>query len=554
MAARAAQATPSAPDAPARGKKRAAPDFAGGPAARYLLLVGVTVLVAIGLLMAFSASSGEATISAVSQQGQVTADQAATSPSITTLLTGLKLSAFQSGFMQLAYIAIGILIALLISRIDYHNFIRFAVPLGFVIIAGLIAVFAFPQTLGAHRWIAIGSLTVQPSELAKPVLLVIGASAFAALRARTTPGQKIVVGDWIVPALFIAVVLGLILLEPDMGTALIICVGLAGAWLLCDLPARFPVGVGAIGAVVLVIRLFSSGGSYGAARINSFIKTWTAGQTDYQVLQAQYALAGGGLTGVGPGLSRQKYSWLTQAQSDFVFAIVGEELGFLGTLAIILAFVLILLCGLRIAARAKDRLGRALAGGAILLLVFQAVLNIFAVTSLIPVTGKPLPFVTAGGTSLVTSFALVGIVLSVSRYGASRPAREVRRPTSHLSLVIGGEASVARPRPAAASAPSPGRKKPAPGTKREETRNGGPGKPSAAPTTPKNKKKPDKKGPQGPASGKGGGSKKPPRAQAPKKKRDRGGRASGKKEDEHEDSIEWRWDGGSHLSGPGSRR
>jgi len=478
-------------------------DFAGGPAARYLLLVGVTLLIAIGLLMAFSTTSGEAVIREVSQQGQQTPAQGS---AISAFLSGVKLSAFESGFMQLAYLISGAILALLISRIDYHNLIRYAVPAGALVIAGLIAVFFFPATLGAHRWIPLGPITIQPSELAKPVLLIIGASAFSALRSRTAPKEKFALRDWIVPALFIGLMLALIIVEPDMGTTVILGVGLAGAWLLCDLPLRYPVGLGAIGAVVMAIRLaisslFSSDKSYGVARITTFIETWTSGQPGFQNLQAQYALAGGGLTGVGPGLSRQKYSWLTQAQSDFILAIVGEELGFLGALAVILSFVLILVCGMRIAARAKDRLGRSLAGGAIILLVFQAVLNIFAVTSLIPVTGKPLPFVTAGGTSLVTSLSLIGIVLSVSRYGAGRPAREMARPASRFSLIVGGEAP----------APTTARKRP--------VADNDPGK-----KLPKKKKRADRRGPKG------------------------------KKEEEHEDSIEWRWDSGTHLSGPGSRR
>jgi len=505
-------------------RRRVFADFAGGPAARYLLLVGVTILIAIGLLMAFSASSGEAVIREVSQQGQAVADRAGQSSSILGLLKGLKLSAFQSGFMQLVYIVAGVVIAFIISRIDYHHFLRYAVPAGFIVIAGLIGVFFFPPILGARRWIPIGSITVQPSEFAKPVLLIIGASAFSTLRSRTPQKGKLAVDDWIVPALFIAVVLVLILLEPDMGTALIICVGLASAWLLCDLPARFPVGVGIIGAVVLLGRTLLTSGNYGSNRITSFIKTWTSGQTAYQTLQAQYALAGGGFAGVGPGLSRQKYSWLTQAQSDFILAIVGEELGFVGTIAIILSFVLILLCGMRIAARAKDRLGRSLAGGAIVLLIFQAVINIFAVTSLIPVTGKPLPFVTAGGTSLVVSLSLVGIVMSVSRFGGGRPVREMRRPVSRLSLVIGGEAPVSRQ-----------------GSAQENT----------APSDQGDKKKPHKKPPQKKPPSKNA---KPPRKTTPSNKRGSGGRRLAEKEDEHEDSFEWRWDSGAHLSGPGSRR
>ncbi|MCL2332105.1 MAG: FtsW/RodA/SpoVE family cell cycle protein [Actinomycetia bacterium] len=529
------------PHRPSRRGGGAPLDFAGGPAARYLLLVGVTVLIAIGLLMAFSASSGEAVIREVSQQEQGTAVAVGQTSSITALLTGLKLSAFESGFMQLAYIAIGAALAFLIARIDYHNFIRFAVPLGLAVIAGLIAVFFYPPVLGAHRWIPIGPLTLQPSELAKPVLLVIGASAFSALRAKTLPGRKLALSDWIVPALFIAVVLALIIVEPDMGTALIVCVGLAGAWLLCDLPLRYPVGLGALGAVVLAARLYvasllSSKQNYGVNRITSFIESWRSGQTAYQTLQAQYALAGGGLAGVGPGLSRQKYTWLTQAQSDFILAIVGEELGFLGTFAIIASFALILMCGMRIAARAKDRLGRALAGGAIIVLIFQAILNIFAVTSLIPVTGKPLPFVTAGGTSLITSLSLVGIVLSVSRYGGGRPAREMTRPASRFSLIVGGEAPAPVGKRSAGNHPA----KKHPISKR-------PGQDAGSGVLPVGKKAPTKKKPTDKKTPQAG--KKPPRKKRPLRRR-----GADKKEDEHEDSLEWRWDSGAHLSGPGSRR
>jgi len=192
-------------------------------------------------------------------------------------------------------------------------------------------------------------------------------------------------------------------------------------------------------------------------------------------------------------------------------------------LTIVLSFVLIAVCGMRIASRAKDRLGRSLAGGAVVLLIFQAILNIFAVTSLIPVTGKPLPFVTVGGTSLITSLSLVGIILSVSRFGGGRPAKAIERPASHLSLIIGG-----------VDAPRTNRKP-------SSNKNSGPEK---------GRKPPSKKGP-GPDKDK---RKKPPRKVAPQKKRRASARGSDKKEDEHEDSLEWRWDSGTHLSGPGPRR
>ncbi len=497
-------------------------DYAGGPSARYLVLVGVSILLAIGLLMSFSASSGEAVINEINRQGASVVTSGKATTSFAELFGGLKLSSFKSGIQQLVFLIVGALIAFIISRIDYHYFIRFALPLALVVGIGLIAVFFFPAMGGAHRWIFVAGTSIQPSEFVKPILLVIGAGTFAALRTKLAAGKRPQVGDWIRPALIIALMLVLVLFEPDTGTTLIILVGLVSAWLFCDLPWKIPaLFVGAGGVVYAIRLLFSGSDNYGMRRITDFFTTWTTGKTAYQTLQAQYALAGGGITGVGPGLSRQKYMWLTQAQSDFILAVVGEELGLIGILLILIAFALILIFGMIIASRAKDRLGRALAGGSVMLLVFQAILNIYAVSSLIPVTGKPLPFVTAGGTSMITSMALVGIIMSVSRYATGRRMREMKRPRSHLSLVMGGEEATSTPQRGAGTRP------------KAQKKSGGSNRSSSG--------------------GKGGNAaahKRPPKKQGSKRGRARIPEEEGKDEDD----LEWRWDSGAHLSGSGSRR
>jgi cell division protein FtsW len=347
---------------------------------------------------------------------------------------------------------LGIVAAAVISRFDYHKLGKIAEVFAWVLWALLLLLLLFgDRVLGSTRWVEFPFFSFQPSEFIKPVLLVVMASFCAGYKERSaTSSRKRNTNEglpgWLREkepvrvALLVAGAIVFIVWEPDLGSAVILSVGMTVAYILCGWSWYMPVFASICAALILAVKVSISHG-YESGRVSDFFAKWLDGKTSHQILQAEYALGSGGVTGLGPGLSRQKYHYLPEAQNDFILAIIGEELGLSGTMAVIGAFILILLGGIAIAARARDRLGRALAGGATVMLVFQAVLNISAVTSLLPVTGKPLPFVTLGGSSMLSSFLLVGLILSVARFGA------------------GAGASRAASRPAAAAADSTPRRK-----------------------------------------------------------------------------------------------
>jgi cell division protein FtsW len=263
---------------------------------------------------------------------------------------------------------------------------------------------------GSARWIEVGPVTLQPSEPAKLVVIAFGAALLARRWKRLGDVRALALP--LVP--MVGLVCALILLQPDMGTALII-VGsvfvlafVAGARLL-------HLTAGTAGLTAAAFGLMYVEG-YRWARFTSFINPWADPHgSGYQTIQSVIALTGGGLFGVGLGASRQKWLYVPNAHTDFIFSIIGEELGLLGALAVLVLFGLLVYAGVRIALRAPDAFGRLLAGGIAAWFGIQALVNLGAVTGLLPITGVPLPFVSFGGSSLVVSLAAVGILVSVAR-------------------------------------------------------------------------------------------------------------------------------------------
>lgn len=406
------------------------PPLSGGPAARYLLLGSTLALVLGGLVIIYSASS-------VSDHVRL-ADSA----------YHLK--------RQAALVGVGVVFLLLLQRVDYRVWKRWAWPAWGLTLAGLVAVLVVGMSEGgARRWIAVGPVPVQPSEYAKlACVLVVSLLVMEWQRGRL--GDKELFGR---SALAVAPVLALVMMQPDMGTAVSIGAAVLFVLWLGDVRARYLVSAVAGGAALAVVGVFAE--PYRAARFTSFLDPWTDPKGDgYQIIQALLAFGSGGLGGVGLGLSRQKFFYLPAAHTDFVFAIVGEEAGLLGTLSIVAAFVVFTYAGMRIAMGAKDGFGKLLAGGLTAMIAAQAVLNMAAVTGLTPVTGIPLPLVSYGGSSMTFTLACVGVILSVSRHGsrvrrvrAPRPQEESTRARaderrrhrgSHLSSVDGGRGAVRR--------------------------------------------------------------------------------------------------------------
>ncbi len=398
--------------------------YAGGPGARYILLGSAFFLTAFGLLMIYSASSVTATV----REG----------------------SSWYYLARQLAFIAACAPLAWFLSRYDYRRFKEKAGVLWAAGIVLLITTLAIGVVRGgARRWIPLGLFNLQPSELVKiACVLVVSALAVDWMRGRAPTNTFL--GR---VAMIVSVPSLLIMLQPDFGTTVTLVAAVAIVLVLAGIDWKWIVGVAMGVAALAAIAIMAE--PYRMKRVTAFLDPWADAQgRGYQTVQALLAFGTGGIDGVGLGLSRQKFFYLPEAHNDFILAIIGEEIGLLGTLSVVLGLALFTWAGYRIAVGTKDPFGRLVAGGLTGMLAFQAVLNMAAVTGLLPITGKPLPFVSYGGSSILVTLICLGLILSVSEYGAlvpravkprknqeprregARERRGDRRP--HLSRVDGG--------------------------------------------------------------------------------------------------------------------
>ena len=316
---------------------------------------------------------------------------------------------------QLLYAAVGLAAMWLASRVDYHIYHRLAWPLLGLSLALLALVLLMPEYNGCKRWLVIpGVGTLQPSEIAKFAVVLTFAHIISLNASRM---KRFSVG--VLPfALVLGAVAVLMLLEPHLsGTLLILGIGavlmfVGGTGLKWFALA----GAGAVGAVGAAVAVMPDLVPYAAARLSSWLDPFADPLGDgHQTIQSLYAIGSGGATGLGLGNSRQKHLFVPEPQNDFIFSIVCEELGFVGALAVVALFVLLLLRGMALAERAPDRFGGLLVVGFVVQVAMQAALNIAVVTNTIPNTGISLPFFSSGGTSLMMLLGEMGIVLSVSR-------------------------------------------------------------------------------------------------------------------------------------------
>jgi len=298
-------------------------------------------------------------------------------------------------------------------RIQYHSLRRFVRPL--LIVSGvLLVVVLIPgvsvYVAGSRRWIGAGAFRFQPTELAKLAMLIFGAD-LASRRASEIGDLRRVVRP-------IVVVLGafgfLMLREPDLGSALVLAL-IAGTILVAA--GTRPKHLATIGFLsTSTIALLVIGEPYRRARLMTFLHPFAdQANTGYQISQSLIAIGSGGWTGVGLGAGRAKWNFLPNAHTDFIFAIIGEELGLIGCLAVMALFLAFATLGIRTALRAPDRFGALLAAGITMGIVGQAVINIGAVVGMLPITGIPLPFVSFGGTALVTTMFSAGILANIAR-------------------------------------------------------------------------------------------------------------------------------------------
>jgi cell division protein FtsW len=352
----------------------------------HLLLLLTLGLVAFGLIMVYSASSGIAVVNGANP--------------LSPLLR------------QGTYAILGIGCMVGAARFRYRRWRLLAPLLMLVALIGLLAV-KVPgigvRVNGAERWIVAGPLTLQPSEFAKLAMVVFCA---AVLTARKRPPRSI--KELANPVgLTALLVCGLVALEPDLGTTIAIAVMITGVLIVAGTP--FKLLVGTFGMVSAGAALVISQNAYMHARLLAFLHPWQdAGGSGYQNVQALLSLGSGGIWGKGLGQGTVKNGYLPEAPSDMIAAVIGEELGLIGILVTVFAFAAFAVLGFRIAMRTKDPFGKFLATGITCLVTGQAVVNLGAVLGFLPLTGVPLPLISSGGSSLIVFLTLIGTLLNVA--------------------------------------------------------------------------------------------------------------------------------------------
>ncbi|MGH9084596.1 MAG: putative lipid II flippase FtsW [Acidimicrobiales bacterium] len=326
---------------------------------------------------------------------------------------------------QAMWLSIGAVMCGIVMGIDYHRWRRWALPALLVSVV-LLALVLVPgvgvNVNGASRWLGYGSFSLQPSEVAKLTVLLFVADLLAR-RAAWMDDLRLT----LVPVTVVFGGIGLLLmLQPNLGTTLVLGSIVLGVLWVAGTPLLPLTSLAAAGGALATILALAA--PYRRARVLAFLDPWKDYQdTGYQNIQSLVGLANGGITGTGLGQSRAKWGFLPYAHTDFIFAIIGEELGLVGALAVVALFVALCVLGARAALLAPDRFGMLLAAGVTIWFGVQAFVNIGAVIGILPITGVPLPFVSYGGSSLVFSMIAAGLLLNVARQ-ARLPDPRRRRP------------------------------------------------------------------------------------------------------------------------------
>jgi cell division protein FtsW len=372
------------------------------PVTSYYVLLGTTViLVVIGLVMVLSASM----ITSYRDDG----------------------STFSVFLDQVKYAAIGVVGAAVAAHVPLRWYRRLALPalLGALAMQALVFTSFGHSVNGNRNWVRLlPGVQVQPSELVKLGLILVGATILT--RKRKLLGRlKHVVIPFLVP--IVVVTVGMVLMGHDLGTALVLIGIVAALLFVSGVPARF--FALAAGVFAAVAGGFVVTNETRMDRITSWLGNCeTTDGTCYQSIHGQYALADGGWWGVGLGASKEKWSWLPEAHNDFIFAIIGEELGLPGTLVILVLFTLLGWACYRLVQRSREQFVRVATAGVMAWILLQAIINIGAVIGLLPVIGIPLPLVSAGGSALVTTLLALGMLLSFARSESGARAILAARP------------------------------------------------------------------------------------------------------------------------------
>jgi len=352
----------------------------------HVLILVTLSLVAFGLVMVYSATSAKATLGN-SDPGYY-----------------LK--------RQSLYALVGVIGMVVAARTPFSTWRRLSPMLVLASLTLLAAVLVLATPVnGARRWIGIGPIVFQPSEFAKVAVAVWAAAYLARKKAPQTLKELArPIG------LLVGVFCLLLLLEPDLGTAIALVVMLAGMLLIAGTPPRV-LGVGLVLTTAAGVAAIWAE-PYRRSRLFAFVNPWHVAEgAGYQLVQAMIGLGSGGVFGVGLGQGVLKANYLPEAHTDMIFAVIGEELGLVGTTALIAAYLAFAYAGLKIALTCRDPFGKRLAVGLTVLVCGQALINLAAVMGLAPLTGIPLPFVSYGGSSLIVALASVGILLNIAAKG-----------------------------------------------------------------------------------------------------------------------------------------
>ncbi len=355
-----------------------------------ILLTAVLCLLAAGAVMVYSASS-----SRILLEGQGNG------------------SSFLIRYV--AYGGIGLVAMQVLARRGVALVLRLTSPLlaGAFVLLLLVKTPLGVEINGAQRWLGFGPLQFQPSELMKLALVLYAVKLLAQKPTMVMEPRLLVPLGAVTGSACL-----LIASQPDLGTALVICFTLIALLVVAGIPLR-TLGLGCAGLAVLVL-LFALAEPYRAARLTSFVNPWAdAGGAGFQSVQGQIALGSGGLVGKGLGQSVQKAFFLPEAHTDFILAIIGEEVGVAGIGALLFLYGLIAYAGLRVAKAATSSYAKLLAAGLTAMVLCQAALNVFTVLGLAPLTGVPLPFISYGSTNLVVLLAAMGLLLNVATGGAA---------------------------------------------------------------------------------------------------------------------------------------
>ncbi len=365
-------------------RTRAAVRSAGGRRAVFLLVI-VAMFLTIGLGAMLSASS---VVSIRANDGQ-----------------------FDLFTKQVLWVGLGLSALVITSFVPYRLWQRYALVLYIATIVGLVVTLMVGSTRGgATRWIVVGPVTLQVAEFAKFATLAL----LAAVLTKKEPLLS-QLGHVVIPVgTILGIAAGLLLFQPDFGNVLLMVAPAFVMLFASTVPLRFVFGLGSLGFLTMVVAATSA--QYRVDRLLGFRNPFEdASNTGLQAVQSMVALGTGGFFGVGLGQSRARWSWLPNAHTDFIFAIIGEETGFAGASIVITLFALLAIVGVSIAYRAPDMFGRLFAIGIVSWFTLQALVNIGGVVAILPITGVPLPFISSGGNAMLVNLAAIGVLLNIAR-------------------------------------------------------------------------------------------------------------------------------------------